>query len=86
MPLYNFKCKKCEEIVEIFLHNCDDKTEIECKECNGTEFVRVFGNIVNKTTLNARDNLTQRILPDAERIMKNVASGSDRDFLDIAGE
>lgn len=86
MPLFNYQCQCCDWVVEKFLHNRDDEVELVCPECEGTEFERVMGLVHNRTWLNARDTLTNRILPDANRIQKKISSGSDNDFLDITGD
>lgn len=86
MPLFNYQCKKCEFVVEKFLHTSDSCVEIICEECDGEEFDRLIGVIHNRTWLNAKDCFNNRVSPDAERIRKNISQGNDKDFLDIAGE
>lgn len=85
MPLYNYQCNSCKDIVEKFLHNSTDKIEIICK-CGNKEFTKLFGSIHNRVYLNAKDLLNNKINPDIERIRKNISSGKDRDFLDIYGD
>ena len=85
MPLFNYKCSKCEIIIEKFLHKATDEIELTC-ECGNSNFARVFGDIRNRTYLNAKDLLNNKINPDIERIRNNINKGKDRDFLDIYGE
>jgi len=85
MPLFSYKCLKCDFVVEKFQHK-PDQIDIECAECKNTEFERIFGTVHNKIWLNARDTFNNVINPDAERIRRNVASGNDKDFLDISGD
>ena len=47
MPIYEFKCTKCEEFFEVIIMGSDDK-EIGCPKCESTEFERV----VSKTNFN----------------------------------
>ena len=42
MPLFNYMCLNCDTVVEKFQHKLEE-IEIECKECNFTEFERIFG-------------------------------------------
>lgn len=86
MPMYNFQCDACKLEIEKFLHHSKQEIDFVCEKCGGKEFVRLFNKVHNRTSLNARDNLSQKILPDAERIMNNIKKGKDRDFLDIAGD
>jgi len=83
MPLYNFRCEKCNILFERFLHDSTQTVECEkCKEkCN-----KVFGKIHSRKRLDAKEILSELIEPDAKRISKNISEGSDKDFLDICGE
>ncbi len=48
MPLYEYRCKDCGEIVE-FRSSMDKKPEmasaLQCKSCKSRNFVQVFGGI-----------------------------------------
>lgn len=83
MPLFNYKCLKCNEVIEKFQHKPNPK--IKCKECGNEEFKRVLGKIRHKITYDAKGTYKNRIKPDMDRINKNIADGKDKDFLDIAG-
>ena len=48
MPIYEFKCSKCEEFFEIIVMGSGDDKVIGCPECNSKEFERV----VSKTNFN----------------------------------
>ncbi len=85
MPLFNYKCLKCDLVVEKFQHK-PEKINLECKSCGNGEFDRIFGQVYNRTWLNARDNLSQNIMPEVDRISNNIATGKSKDFLDIYGE
>ena len=40
MPIYEFKCTKCEAFFEVIVMGSEDK-QIDCPECRSTEFERV---------------------------------------------
>jgi len=42
MPIYEFKCLKCEEFVELLIINRNEKIEMKCPECNSEELERVL--------------------------------------------
>ncbi|MBF0226802.1 MAG: zinc ribbon domain-containing protein [Desulfobacterales bacterium] len=42
MPIFEFKCNKCEDIFELLLMNSDDELELKCPKCNSQEFERVL--------------------------------------------
>ena len=85
MPLFNYKCNKCEQVTERFQHQ-PDSSQVECRSCGHDECTRVLNIIYNRTWLNARDNLSQRITPEVDRISDKISKGSANDFLDIHGE
>lgn len=86
MPLYNYKCLGCEIIVEVFQQNLKNVPEMQCKECGSSELKRLLAVPKNRTQLGARDNLHEKILPDADRIRKEIESGKDSSFLDVYGD
>ena len=47
MPIYEFKCTKCETFFEVIVMGSDDK-EIGCPKCKSSAFERV----VSKTNFN----------------------------------
>jgi len=85
MPLFNYKCNKCEQITERFQHQ-PDASLVECRSCGHNECTKVINVIYSRTWLNARDNFSQRITPEIKRISDNIGKGSTNDFLDICGE
>jgi len=42
MPIYEFKCLKCEHFFELLIMNDEDMVELECPECKSEEFERVM--------------------------------------------
>jgi len=42
LPIYEFKCLKCEKFIEILVVNSDDKVEMKCPECSSKELERVL--------------------------------------------
>lgn len=42
MPIYEFKCLKCEEFIEILVVNSSDEMELKCPKCSGEELERVL--------------------------------------------
>ena len=45
MPIYEFKCSKCEEYFEVIVMGSDDNDTVSCPKCKSKEFER----IVSKT-------------------------------------
>lgn len=83
MPLFNYECTECDYCVEKFQHNSAE--EVLCEEC-GTKCKKVFASTKNRVWLDARATYNEQIKPDAERIMKNMNKGRDKEFFDIYGE
>ena len=42
MPIYEFKCLKCQEFIELLVMNQDEKIELKCPECGCEELERVL--------------------------------------------
>ncbi|KPA09354.1 FmdB family transcriptional regulator [Candidatus Magnetomorum sp. HK-1] len=42
MPLYEFKCNKCDEFFEILVMNSKDEVEMKCPKCTSEQFERVL--------------------------------------------
>ena len=42
MPIYEFKCLKCEQFIELLLMNPDEEIELKCPECSSRELERVL--------------------------------------------
>lgn len=45
MPIYEFKCLKCEEIFELLTLKNEEKTELKCPKCKSEDFERVLSNV-----------------------------------------
>jgi len=41
MPIYEFKCTKCEEFFEVIVMGSDDNDISGCPKCKSTDFQRV---------------------------------------------
>ncbi len=42
MPIYEFKCLKCEEFIEILVMKKSDEVEMRCPKCRSEELERVL--------------------------------------------
>ncbi len=42
MPIYEFRCLKCDECFEFLSMNRDDQVELSCPKCKSEEFERVL--------------------------------------------
>jgi len=51
MPIYEFKCLKCEAFFEILVMNQDENAEMKCPECESEDFERVIS--TTSHTINA---------------------------------
>jgi putative FmdB family regulatory protein len=51
MPIYEFKCQKCEAFFEILVMSKDESVEMKCPECDSEDFERVIS--TTSHTINA---------------------------------
>ena len=42
MPTYDYKCKECEKVFEIFLHFSELEKEVKCPNCGSKNTERIF--------------------------------------------
>jgi putative FmdB family regulatory protein len=42
MPIYEFKCLKCEQYIELLLMNSKEEAELKCPECSSRELERIM--------------------------------------------
>ena len=42
MPIYEFKCLKCNNFFELLFIGADEQAEIKCPKCQSEEFERVL--------------------------------------------
>jgi putative FmdB family regulatory protein len=42
MPIYEFKCLKCGEFIELLIMNKDEAIEMKCPQCGGGDLERVL--------------------------------------------
>jgi len=42
MPIYDYKCQDCSEILEIFIREVDNATSIACPACGSERMERVL--------------------------------------------
>ena len=42
MPIYEFKCLKCNEHYELLVTNKDEQIELKCPKCNSEELERII--------------------------------------------
>jgi putative FmdB family regulatory protein len=42
MPIYEFKCLKCNNFFELLFMGADDQSEMKCPKCQSQEFERVL--------------------------------------------
>ena len=42
MPIYEFKCLKCEEFIELLIMNKSEEIEMRCPKCSSEELERVL--------------------------------------------
>ena len=42
MPIYEFKCLKCEQFIELLLMNSEEEIELKCPECSSQKLERVL--------------------------------------------
>ena len=42
MPIYEYRCRKCERAFDVLVRNADDEREARCPDCQGRQVERVL--------------------------------------------
>ncbi|MCX5836815.1 MAG: zinc ribbon domain-containing protein [Deltaproteobacteria bacterium] len=53
MPIYEFKCRKCDNLFEILFRSSNEKIEVSCPSCKSKKVDRqmsVFGGKIGNTS------------------------------------
>jgi putative FmdB family regulatory protein len=55
MPIYEYKCQECGEVVEVFVRSTRSKIDLSCHNCKSTNLQKIFStpsmvNIGNSST------------------------------------
>lgn len=45
MPIYEFKCLKCNEVMELLVKNSQDQMEMVCAKCGSEDLERLISTI-----------------------------------------
>lgn len=74
MPIYEFKCAKCEEFFEIIVMNSNKEDIINCPKCKSNEFERVLS--TTNYSMGASANKTSKV----ETKERKCSSGSCKTY------
>jgi len=55
MPIYNYKCKKCKNIFEVFFRSLSNKKVVKCEKCGSKDVIKQpatfsFSTDINKSS------------------------------------
>ncbi len=78
MPLYEFKCLKCNEFFEVLVMRQDEQVEMKCPQCKSSEFERVL----STTSYSMSSGEGYRDVPKAQT---RTCSGGSCTTYDIPG-
>ena len=42
MPIYEFKCLKCDEYLELLVMNSEEEVDLKCKACDSEDLERII--------------------------------------------
>jgi len=70
MPIYEFKCLKCENFFEILVMNKNETVEMKCPQCGAEDFERVLS--TTRHSINAGAGTKQGVTSQT----RNCSSGS----------
>lgn len=81
MPIYEFKCSKCEEFFEVIVMGSDNDQSVHCPKCKSDEFERV----VSKINFNMGSSSNSGQASGVSTQERQCSSGSCKTYT-VAGE
>lgn len=83
MPIYEFKCQKCEEFFEILVMNKEDEEkELKCPACGAQSFER----IMSSTNFSMKGSLNSSMNSGGASVQERKCSGGSCSTYTIPGE
>ncbi len=67
MPIYEFKCTKCEEFFEVIVMAANDNDAVACPKCESKEFERVVSKLILQWEVHLQGKL-QEFRPRKENV------------------
>ncbi len=61
MPIYEFRCLKCNEVFEILMVSTEDKVEMKCSHCGSENFERVLSTTSYAMAFGKRESRGPRV-------------------------
>jgi len=86
MPIFSYECNKCTHVMEVFQHEPDELEDLECEECGECDCSKLLSDWNNRTWLEAKDMMRDKIIPEARKAREDLRKGKDSAFLDIYGD
>jgi len=83
MPIYEYKCQDCNNIIEEFQHISDKPLSV-CPKCSGGLKRLISWNSVN-VIYGAQEHYEKEIKPEAKRIAERIKAGDEDAAADIFG-
>jgi putative FmdB family regulatory protein len=82
MPIFEFKCSKCEEFFEVIVMGSDDEKIMKCPKCESDEFERV----VSKTNFNMGSSTGSASQSAGVQTQERQCSGGSCSTYTVPGE
>ncbi len=82
MPIFEFKCQKCDEYFELLVMNKDDEDkELKCPKCGAQSFER----IMSSTNFNMKGSIGTGISYSGSTVQERKCSGGSCSTYTIPG-
>ena len=86
MPIYEYKCLKCEEVFDYILIKTDDEGPSECELCGHDSVEKIMSSGSFSMELSAMEQLEQKTLPGIRKDTRDILNGDETKMVDMLGE
>lgn len=85
MPIYEYGCKECRNIIEVLMIRTDDEGPEKCEHCDG-EMVKLMSSGGFVIDMDARETLFNKTLPSIQKDKADIMAGNESKLENILGD
>jgi len=86
VPIYEYRCLKCEEVFDYVLIKTDDEGPEKCELCGHEKVEKIMSSGIFTIGMSAREFLEEKTLPGIKKDTQDMLNGNESKMERILGE
>lgn len=86
MPIYEFKCRKCEGIFDYIMVRTDDLGPGGCELCGHKDVDKIMSSGIFTISMSSKEQLFNKTLPSIRKDTQDILNGNESKMEKILGE